>query len=193
MGVKIISTWGNVKQVEGYIGTTRDFTTPISESAFGGDVLKFHDNTTSSIENGFSMNLVKGSPYHSTDIVNKDFSDLAMYYMRENFVFNEMTTSTSEYQEFHPRLLGDKRKVKNGTLQVGVNGWPLRIISGSTTIDQTIRTNGVEFFLDSTQKKVRIKKLYVEDESKVAGERVLLGIDLNNEDIISFKYQQETS
>ena len=42
MGVKIISTWGNVKQVEGYIGTTRDFTTPISESAFGGDVLKFH-------------------------------------------------------------------------------------------------------------------------------------------------------
>ena len=138
------------------------------------------------------MNLVKGSPYYSTDIVNKDFSDSAMYYTRENFVFNEMTASTSEYQEFHPRLLGDKRKVKNGTLQVNVNGWPMRSISGST-IDQSISSNGVEFFLDSTYKKVRIKKLYVEDENKVAGERVLLGIDLNSDDIVSFKYQQETS
>ncbi len=181
-----------ITQVEGYSGTTRDFVSPISESAFGGDVLKFHDSTTSSIENGFSMNLVKGSPYHSTDIVNRDFSDSAMYYTRENFVFNEMTASTSEYQEFHPRLLGDKRKVKNGTLQVNVNGWPMRSISGST-IDQSISSNGVEFFLDSTYEKVRIKKLYVEDESKVAGERVLLGIDLNSDDIVSFKYQQETS
>jgi len=68
----------------------------------------------------------------------------------------------------------------------------MRSISGST-IDQSISSNGVEFFLDSTYKKVRIKKLYVEDENKVAGERVLLGIDLNSDDIVSFKYQQETS
>lgn len=192
MGINWIPSQLGIKQVEGYRGVTRDFVSPISESVFGGDVLKFHDNTASSIENGFTMNLVKGSPYYSTDIVNRDFSDSAIYYMRENFVFNEMTASTSEYQEFHPRLLGDKRKVKNGTLQISVNGWPMRSISGST-IDQTISTNGVEFYLDSTQKKVRIKKLYVEDESKVAGERVLLGIDLNDDDIISFKYQQETN
>lgn len=192
MGINWIPSQLGIKQVEGYRGVTRDFVSPISESVFGGDVLKFHDSTTSSIENGFTMNLVKGSPYYSTDIVNRDFSDSAIYYMRENFVFNEMTASTSEYQEFHPRLLGDKRKVKNGTLQISVNGWSLRSISGSI-IDQTISTNGVEFYLDSTQKKVRIKKLYVEDESKVAGERVLLGIDLNSDDIVSFKYQQETS
>lgn len=192
MGINWIPSQLGIKQVEGYRGVTRDFMSPISESAFGGDVLKFHDSTTSSIENGFSINLVKRSPYHSTDIVNREFSDSAMYYTRENFVFNEMTASTSEYQEFHPRLLGDKRKVRNGTLQVSINGWPLRSMSGST-IDQSISSNGVEIFLDSTYKKVRVKKLYIEDESKVAGERVLLGIDLNNDDTISFKYQQETS
>ena len=42
----------------------------------------------------------------------------------------------------------------------------------------------MEIFLDSTYKKVRVKKLYIEDESKVAGDRVLLGIDLNSDDII---------
>jgi len=178
---------GAIRQVEGYIGTTRDFLSPISESTFGSDVLKFHDKAGR--ENGFSMNLVKGSPVYSTDVCSRDFVD-GMWTIQENFGLVHMTSSTSEYQEFHPTHLGDKRKIKSGTLKVRVNGYDLRTMSGST--DQS-NTNKVEAYLDSTYKKVRIKKLYIEDINKIAGDRVLLGIDLNDEDTISLKYQQETS
>ena len=56
---------------------------------------------------------------------------------------------------------------------------------------------GVEFFMDSTQTKVRIRKLYVKDESKYGKNRKLLGIDLGlsplkiYSDRVTLRYQQE--
>lgn len=51
--------------------------------------------------------------------------------------------------------------------------------------------------MDSTQTKVRIRKLYVKDESKYGQNRKLLGIDLGlsplkiYSDRVTLRYQQE--
>jgi hypothetical protein len=178
-----------IKQLEGYRGSIRDFITPISESAFGGDVLKFHDaegNPT-----GMTMNMKKGQPMYSTDICNYGIIENGIAEMFEQFEQQDITGSNATYQEFHPNL-SSTNKIKNGTLTCKVNG--VRLDSDN---DQTKNYNGVEFFLDTTQTKLRIRKLYVKDDTAYGQNRELLGIDLGisaqklYSDRITIRYQQE--
>ena len=77
-------------------------------------------------------------------------------------------------------------------MKCNVNGVPL-----DTAQDQTLNHNGVEVFLDSTQTRVRVRKLYVKDESTYGKNRKLLGINLGISDLkiysdrVTLRYQQE--
>ena len=88
--------------------------------------------------------------------------------------------------------MSSTNKIKNGTLKCTVNGVPL-----DSAQDQTLNHNGVEVFLDSTQTKVRVRKLYVKDANAYGQNRKLLGIDLGispqkiHADRITLRYQQE--
>ena len=178
-----------IKQLEGYVGSIRDFITPISESAFGGDVLKFHDadgNPT-----GMTMNMKKGQPVYSTDICNTNIIENGIAETLEQFDTADVTGSNATNQEYHPNL-SSTNKIKNGTLKCTVNGVPL-----DSAQDQTLNHNGVEVFLDSTQTKVRVRKLYVKDANAYGQNRKLLGIALGispqkiHADRITLRYQQE--
>jgi len=178
-----------IKQLEGYVRSIRDFITPISESAFGGDVLKFHDadgNPT-----GMTMNMKKGQPVYSTDICNTGIIENGIADTLEQFETSDITGSNATYQEFHPNL-SSTNKIKNGTLKCSVNGVPL-----DSAQDQTLNHNGVEVFLDSTQTRVRVRKLYVKDETAYGKNRKLLGINLGLSDLkiysdrVTLRYQQE--
>ena len=84
-----------IKQLEGYVGSIRDFITPISESAFSGDVLKFHDadgNPT-----GMTMNMAKGQPYYSTDICNTGILENGIAEKYEMFETADITGSNATY------------------------------------------------------------------------------------------------
>jgi hypothetical protein len=178
-----------IKQLEGYRGSIRDFITPISESAFSGDVLKFHDadgNPT-----GMTMNMKKGQPYYSTDICNTGILENGIAETYEMFEATDITGSNATYQEFHPNL-SSTNKMKSGTIICKVNG--VRLDSDN---DQTKNYNGVEFFTDTTQRKLRVRKLYVKDENAYGENRKLLGIDLGMSalkkysDRVTIRYQQE--
>ena len=178
-----------IKQLEGYVGSIRDFITPISESVFGGDVLKFHDANKN--DTGMTMNMKKGQPFFSTDICNVGIIENGIGETLEQFEYADVTGSNATYQEFHPNL-SDTNKIKNGTLSVQVNG-----VNLDSAQDQTTNEAGVEFFMDSTQTKVRIRKLYVKDDSAYGKNRELLGINLGLSDLkiysdrVTLRYQQE--
>ena len=178
-----------ITQLEGYIGSIRDFISPISESAFGADVLKFHD--TNKNPTGMTMNMKKGQPMYSTDICNCGIIENGIAESFEQFEEQDITGSNVTYQEFHPNL-GSTNKIKNGTLTCKVNGVRL-----DSSHNQTQNHTGVEFFLDTTQTKLRIRKLYVKDDTTYGQNRELLGIDLGvsaqklYSDRITIRYQQE--
>ena len=77
-------------------------------------------------------------------------------------------------------------------MQLQVNG-----VNLDSAQDQTTNEAGVEFFMDSTQTKVRIRKLYVKDDSAYGKNRELLGINLGLSDLkiysdrVTLRYQQE--
>ena len=77
---------------------------------------------------------------------------LSLFYQREHFKYSERSAQTSEYNEFQPTI-ADNYCIRNGSLRIFING-----VEQSSNTDQTASASA-DFFIDSTQKKIRIHTL----------------------------------
>jgi hypothetical protein len=154
------------KFLEGLKGSIRKFVSPVSESRFGGDRLRFRD--TGSLYLSMSFDNKSAIPTIDTDVLNLRGGNLFFDIKRQLFKTSETSVVNSYYQEFLPTIPSGY-KMKNGTVRAKVNG--LEQLSNG---DQTV-TASVDFMIDSTQKKVRIRKAQTGDDSSSGGN---VGIDL---------------
>lgn len=144
------------KFLEGLKGSIRKFVSPVSESRFGGDRLRFRD--TGSLYLSMSFDNKSAIPTIDTDVLNLRGGNLFFDIKRQLFKTSETSVVNSYYQEFLPTIPSGY-KMKNGTVRAKVNG--LEQLSNG---DQTV-TASVDFMIDSTQKKVRIRKAQTGDDS----------------------------
>ena len=134
----------------GLKGRTSKFTFPVSESKFSGDRVMFND--TGSIRLDYSMDNKNGFPVVDTDVVHLSGGNERYFYQREHFKYSERSTQTSAYNEFQPTI-ADNYCIRNGSLRIFING-----VEQFSNTDQTASASA-DFFIDSTQKKIRIHRL----------------------------------
>ena len=138
------------QHLEGLKGSIRKFILPVSESVFGGDRVVFRD--TGSVGLSYRMNFVEnGDAEIGDDVINLRSGTRLYNVQRQYFQTSEVTVSNTYYQEFLPTIPSGY-KMKNGTVKAKVNG-----LEQLTNGDQTV-TASVDFMIDSTQKKIRIRK-----------------------------------
>ena len=136
--------------LQGLKGSIRKFILPVSESVFGGDRVVFRD--TGSVGLSYRMNFVEnGDAEIGDDVINLRSGTRLYNVQRQYFQTSEVTVSNTYYQEFLPTIPSGY-KMKNGTVKAKVNG-----LEQLTNGDQTV-TASVDFMIDSTQKKIRIRK-----------------------------------
>jgi len=136
--------------LEGLKGSIRKFILPVSESVFDGDRIVFRD--TGSVGLSYRMNFVDaGKAVIGDDVINLRSGTRLYNVQRQYFQTSEVTVSNTYYQEFLPTIPSGY-KMKNGTVKAKVNG-----LEQLTNGDQTV-TASVDFMIDSTQKKIRIRK-----------------------------------
>ena len=138
------------QHLEGLKGSIRKFILPVSESVFGGDRVVFRD--TGSVGLSYRMNFVEnGDAEIGDDVINLRSGTRLYNVQRQYFQTSEVTVSNTYYQEFLPTIPSGY-KMKNGTVKAKVNG-----LEQLTNGDQTV-TASADFMIDSTQKKIRIRK-----------------------------------
>jgi len=129
---------------------TRPFMLPVSESSFSADRIRFRD--TGSVFLDYTIDNKNGFPVVDTDVVHLSGGNERYFYQREHFKYSERSTQTSAYNEFQPTI-ADNYCIRNGSLRIFING-----VEQSSNTDQTASASA-DFFVDSTQKKVRIHTL----------------------------------
>ena len=134
----------------GLKGRTRAFMFPVSESSFSADRVMFND--TGSIRLDYSIDNKNGFPVVDTDIIHLSSGNERYYQQREHFKYSERNTQTSQYNEFLPTI-ADNYCIRNGSLRIFING-----VEQFSNTDQTASASA-DFFVDSTQKKIRIHRL----------------------------------
>ncbi len=138
------------RYLQGVKGSIRKFILPVSESVFGGDRVVFRD--TGSVGLSYRMNFVDaGKAVIDDDVINLRSGTHFYNVQRQYFQTSEVNVSNTYYQEFLPTIPSGY-KMKNGTVKAKVNG-----LEQLTNGDQTV-TASVDFMIDSTQKKIRIRK-----------------------------------
>ena len=136
--------------LEGLKGSIRKFILPVSESVFDGDRIVFRD--TGSVGLSYRMNFVDaGKAVIDDDVINLRSGTHFYNVQRQYFQTSEVTVSNTYYQEFLPTIPSGY-KMKNGTVKAKVNGLE-QLSNGNQTI-----TASADFMIDSTQKKLRIRK-----------------------------------
>ena len=134
----------------GLKGRASKFMFPVSESSFSADRVMFND--TGSIRLDYSMDNKNGFPVVDTDIIHLSGGNERYLAQRQHFTYSERSAQTSEYNEFQPTI-ADNYCIRNGSLRIFING-----IEQSSNTDQTLSASA-DFFIDSTQKKIRIHRL----------------------------------
>ena len=134
----------------GLKGRTRAFMYPVSESSFSADRIRFRD--TGSVFLDYTIDNKNGFPVVDTDIIHLSSGNERYFYQREHFKYSERSTQTSAYNEFQPTI-ADNYCIRNGSLRIFING-----VEQSSNTDQTASASA-DFFVDSTQKKIRIHTL----------------------------------
>ncbi len=134
----------------GLKGRTRAFMFPVSESSFSADRVMVND--TGSIRLDYSIDNKNGFPVVDTDIIHLSSGNERYYQQREHFKYSERNTQTSQYNEFLPTI-ADNYCIRNGSLRIFING-----VEQFSNTDQTASASA-DFFVDSTQKKIRIHRL----------------------------------
>ena len=129
---------------------TRPFMLPVSESSFSADRIRFRD--TGSVFLDYTIDNKNGFPVVDTDVVHLSGGNERYFYQREHFKYSERSTQTSAYNEFQPTI-ADNYCIRNGSLRIFING-----VEQSSNTDQTASASA-DFFVDSTQKKIRIHTL----------------------------------
>ena len=134
----------------GLKGRASKFMFPVSESKFSGDRVMFNDTGSVSLE--YSLDNKNGIPTVDTDVVHLSGGNERYFYQREHFKYSERSAQTSEYNEFQPTI-ADNYCIRNGSLRIFING-----VEQFSNTDQTASASA-DFFIDSTQKKIRIHRL----------------------------------
>ena len=129
---------------------TRPFMLPVSESSFSGDRIRFRDTGSANLD--YTIDNKNGFPVVDTDIVHLSGGNERYFYQREHFKYSERSAQTSEYNEFQPTI-ADNYCIRNGGLRIFING-----VEQFFNTDQTASASA-DFFIDSTQKKIRIHRL----------------------------------
>ena len=129
---------------------TRPFMLPVSESSFSGDRIRFRDTGSANLD--YTIDNKNGFPVVDTDIVHLSGGNERYFYQREHFKYSERSAQTSEYNEFQPTI-ADNYCIRNGGLRIFING-----VEQFSNTDQTASASA-DFFIDSTQKKIRIHTL----------------------------------
>ena len=141
---------GEIDKRTGLKGRTRAFMFPVSESSFSADRVMFND--TGSIRLDYSIDNKNGFPVVDTDIIHLSSGNERYYQQREHFKYSERNAQTSQYNEFLPTI-ADNYRIRNGSLRIFING-----VEQFSNTDQTASASA-DFFIDSTQKKIRIHRL----------------------------------
>jgi hypothetical protein len=129
---------------------TKPFMLPVSESSFSADRIRFRD--TGSVFLDYTIDNKNGFPVVDTDIIHLSSGNERYYQQREHFTYSERATDTLYYNEFQPTI-ADNYCIRNGSLRIFING-----VEQSSNTDQTASASA-DFFVDSTQKKIRIHTL----------------------------------
>jgi hypothetical protein len=165
-------------QLEGYKGNLRKFIAPVSESKFNAD--KFHFTDTSGSNLPYRMNNIVGHATRYQDVMSLGAMVDYMSEKIKEYTFSDISTSTSEYQEFNIGSLWNvsKYKLRNGSIKLFVN----RVLQIAKP--PFISTTGVDYYLLDSYKKLRIRKRYV---NEIGGK--IMGVTLESGDEIIFKYR----
>ena len=186
---------GEIDKRTGLKGRTRAFMFPVSESSFSADRVMFND--TGSIRLDYSIDNKNGFPVVDTDIIHLSSGNERYYQQREHFKYSDRNTQTSQYNEFLPTI-ADNYCIRNGSLRIFING-----VEQFSNTDQTASASA-DFFVDSTQKKIRIHRLtYDNYGTELRSGSVILQDDSNflpptltgdgSESSIQISFQREAS
>ena len=172
-----------ITELQGFKGSTRKYTAPISESAFSGDQLQFYSNVSGSLKDGrqdkmpFTMNMRSGRATGEQHVVHykdtKRFTQMRKMELR----YNDIETNASTYQTFNLALSVGFRATVMGT-RVKVNG--------VTQINKSPWTNtsGVDYYFSNNYRKINIRKPH-------APSGVAYGVTLIDGDVIQIEHQTE--
>jgi hypothetical protein len=168
----------STRELLGLKGSIRKFVSPVSESYFSGDILRFHDSSTSYLTH--EMNMIQGYATKDPHTLAQGESILLYTTKTQKFGINDYTDA-SGYQEFAPTIGNGLLRLKAGTVFVKVNG-----LNQTSKLPEQTQTTNVDFYLDSTQTKVRLRKL----SSDAYG--IDLGLNPHQRpDLIQINYQLE--
>jgi len=139
------------RELLGLKGSIRKFVSPVSESHFSGDILRFHDSSKNYLTH--EMNMIQGYATKDPHTLAQGESVLLYTTKTQKFGIADYTDA-SGYQEFAPTIDNDFLRLKGGTVAVKVNG-----VNQISKLPEQTQTTNVDFYLDSTQTKVRLRKL----------------------------------
>jgi len=172
-----------ITELQGFKGSTRKYTAPVSESVFSGDQLQFYSNVSGSLKDGrqdkmpFTMNMRSGRATGEQHVVHykdtKRFTQMRKMELR----YNDIETNASTYQTFNLALSVGFRATVMGT-RVKVNG--------VTQINKSPWTNtsGVDYYFSNNYRKINIRKPH-------APSGVGYGVTLIDGDVIQIEHQTE--
>ena len=172
-----------ITELQGFKGSTRKYTAPVSESVFSGDQLQFYSNVSGSLKDGrqdkmpFTMNMKSGRATGEQHVVHykdtKRFTQMRKMELR----YNDIETNASTYQTFNLALSVGFRATVMGT-RVKVNG--------VTQINKSPWTNtsGVDYYFSNNYRKINIRKPH-------APSGVAYGVTLIDGDVIQIEHQTE--
>ena len=163
-------------QLEGYKGNLRKFYAPVSESKFNADKLQFTDTSGSNLP--YRMNNIDGEPTIKHDVLSMGaMIDFSRERIKE-YGYTDISTSTSEYQEFDlsDLISFTKYKLRHGSFKLLVN----KILQ--LNIPPWTTSTGTDYYFADNYKKVRVKK-------QVNESGVIKGITLESGDQIVLKYK----
>ena len=172
-----------ITELQGFKGSTRKYTAPVSESVFSGDQLQFYSNVSGSLKDGrqdkmpFTMNMRNARATDLHHVLHyrdtKRFTQMRKMELR----YNDIETNASTYQTFNLALSVGFRATAMGT-RVKVNGIQ------QTNKTPWTNTSGVDWYFATNYRKIHIRKSY-------ASSGVLRGITLQDGDEIQLEFQTE--
>ena len=172
-----------ITELQGYKGSTRKYTAPVSESVFSGDHLQFYSNLSGSFKDGrqdkmpYKMNMRNGRATELNHVLHyKDTIKIVQRYRRE-LRYSDIETNASTYQTFNLGITAGFRATAMGA-RVKVNG--VNQINKTPWTD----TSGVDWYFSTNYRKINLRKPHTSSG-------VVYGITLQDGDEIQFEFQTE--
>ena len=152
-----------ITELQGFKGSTRKYTAPVSESAFSGDQLQFFSNLSGSLKDGrqdkmpYKMNMRNGRALEEHDVLHYGDTKRFTQFRKMTYTYDDIETNTSTHQTFDLALPAGYRASAMGT-RMKVNG--LEQVSGTPWTNESGTPSGVDFFFSTNYRKVHLRKLH---------------------------------